>query len=581
MHLNKLINFKYLYQNFKKSKTLLLFILVLVPIINIWMVGTNIINKNYVVDFSMLYKLSNIIAFILPTALAFILMGFVFKRKTVDFVMSKPISKKQIFISNFIGGFIFILSILLINSIGFIFLNLFTSLFIPFRVILDYFCYSLVTYMFIFIISLLAIAISGNISGTIVVFLLLLLLGASISYINYDIKNKKTNVYYISESENYKANLTYDYTLITPLNYYKYDTYSTNSVIKTLVLSIVYLVLAYIIFNKKLMENSEVSFKNKYLYNIIKILTYIPICYFSYLIFSSDNIFIIISIIICVVYYIVYDLILRKELGNIYKKGGELLIVSIFIFGMFAILGKIYDQDRLLDIPDVVTLEYIDYDFNYVYTIKVSDKKLISELLNDDSYDSYFTMYLDNNYFISKGISEELYEKIVNYADKNDLLDKFTVDNIIHITSANNKGLVMPLDNEFKNMVIEELNNYDSDKLEQEYIYLYKYEDHKIKFISLDIYNNLDILNSVSSLYNESFIDNLTNNSIYINDNEINLDSILSENKDSFIKFLEEHKNDRLTNDTLILYSGLDRYFINKNIFLMEYDKYVTKEEVY
>lgn len=579
MHLNKWVNFKYLYQNLKKSKTLLLFILVLVPIINIWIVGTNIISKDYVVDFSMLYKLSNIIAFILPTALAFILMGFVFKRKTVDFVMSKPISKKQIFISNFIGGFGFILVILLINSIGFIFLNLFTSLFIPFSVILDYFCYSLVTYMFIFIISLLAIAISGNISGTFVVFLLLLLFGASISYINYDIKNKNTNVYYISESESYKADLTYDYTLITPLNYYRYETYNTNSIIKTLVLSVVYLGLAYIIFNKKLMENSEVSFKNKYLYNIIKILTYIPICYFAYLIFSSDNIFLIISIIICVVYYIVYDLILRKKLGNIYKKGGELLIVSIFIFGMFVILGKIYDQDRLLDIPDVVTLEYIDYDFNYVYTIKVSDKKLISELINDNIFDNYITMYFDNNYFISKGISESLYGKIINYADKNDLLDKYTTDNIIHITSANNKGLVLPLDNKFKNMVIDELNNYDSDKLEKEYIYLYKYEDHKIKYISLDIYNNLDILNYIKEIYNEEFLKNINNNTIFINSDIEYLDEIINENKDSFINFLEEHKNDKLTNDTLILYSGLDRYFINKDVFLLEYDKYVAKEE--
>ena len=579
MHLNKWVNFKYLYQNFKKSKTLLLFILVLVPIINIWMVGTNIISKDYVVDFSMLYKLSNIIAFILPTALAFILMGFVFKRKTVDFVMSKPISKKQIFISNFIGGFGFILVILLINSIGFIFLNLFTSLFIPFSVIIDYFCYSLVTYMFIFIISLLAIAISGNISGTFVVFLLLLLFGASISYINYDIKNKNTNVYYISESENYKANLTYDYTLITPLNYYKYDTYSTNSVIKTLVLSVVYLVLAYIIFNKKLMENSEVSFKNKYLYNIIKILTYIPICYFAYLIFSSDNIFLIISIIICVVYYIVYDLILRKKLENVYKKGGEFLIVSIFIFGAFVLIGKVYDEDKLLDIPEVVTLEFNDYDFNYVYTIKINDKNLISELINDNIFDNYITMYFDNNYFISKGISESLYGKIINYADKNDLLDKYTTDNIIHITSANNKGLVLPLDNKFKNMVIDELNNYDSDKLEKEYIYLYKYEDHKIKYISLDIYNNLDILNYIKEIYNEEFLKNINNNTIFINSDIEYLDEIINENKDSFINFLEEHKNDKLTNDTLILYSGLDRYFINKDVFLLEYDKYVAKEE--
>ena len=433
--------------------------------------------------------------------------------------------------------------------------------------------------MFIFIISLLAIAISGNISGTFVVFLLLLLFGASISYINYDIKDKNTNIYYISESESYKADLTYDYTLITPLNYYRYETYNTNSIIKTLVLSVVYLGLAYIIFNKKLMENSEVSFKNKYLYNIIKILTYIPICYFAYLIFSSDNIFLIISIIICVVYYIVYDLILRKKLGNVYKKGGEFLIVSIFIFGAFVLIGKVYDKDKLLDIPEVVTLEFNDYDFNYVYTIKVSDKNLISELINDNIFDNYITMYFDNNYFISKGISESLYGKIINYADKNDLLDKYTTDNIIHITSANNKGLVLPLDNKFKNMVIDELNNYDSDKLEKEYIYLYKYEDHKIKYISLDIYNNLDILNYIKEIYNEEFLKNINNNTIFINSDIKYLDEIINENKDSFINFLEEHKNDKLTNDTLILYSGLDRYFINKDVFLLEYDKYVAKEE--
>ena len=137
----------------------------------------------------------------------------------------------------------------------------------------------------------------------------------------------------------------------------------------------------------------------------------------------------------------------------------------------------------------------------------------------------------------------------------------------------------MPLDNKFKNMVIDELNNYDSDKLEQEYIYLYKYEDHKIKYISLDIYNNLDILNYIKEIYNEEFLKNINNNTIFINSDIEYLDEIINENKDSFINFLEEHKNDKLTNDTLILYSGLDRYFINKDVFLLEYDKYVAKEE--
>ncbi|MFR5857427.1 MAG: hypothetical protein ACLUFU_06430, partial [Bacilli bacterium] len=77
----------------------------------------------------------------------------------------------------------------------------------------------------------------------------------------------------------------------------------------------------------------------------------------------------------------------------------------------------------------------------------------------------------------------------------------------------------------------------------------------------------------------EEFLKNINNNTIFINSDIEYLDEIINENKDSFINFLEEHKNDKLTNDTLILYSGLDRYFINKDVFLLEYDKYVAKEE--
>ena len=80
MHLKKWINLKYLYQNFKKSKSLFIFILCIVPFINLWIVGTNIISRNYIIDFNELSKVSVVIAFILPVIVAFLLFGFVFKR---------------------------------------------------------------------------------------------------------------------------------------------------------------------------------------------------------------------------------------------------------------------------------------------------------------------------------------------------------------------------------------------------------------------------------------------------------------------------------------------------------------------
>lgn len=54
---------------------------------------------------------------------------------------------------------------------------------------------------------------------------------------------------------------------------------------------------------------------------------------------------------------------------------------------------------------------------------------------------------------------------------------------------------------------------------------------------------------------------------------------VFLENRISFMQFLQEHKHDELTNDILILYSGLDRFFVNREVFLMEYNKYVGEEQ--
>ena len=74
-------NKRYLWQNLKKSRTILLFLLCIVPFINMWIIGTNLLSRNYIIDFKELSNISFGLSFILPIILAFLLFGFVFDRK--------------------------------------------------------------------------------------------------------------------------------------------------------------------------------------------------------------------------------------------------------------------------------------------------------------------------------------------------------------------------------------------------------------------------------------------------------------------------------------------------------------------
>ena len=605
MHLQKWINLKYLYQNFKKSKSLFIFILCIVPFINLWIVGTNIISRNYIIDFNELSKVSVVIAFILSVIVAFLLFGFVFKRNTVDFIMSKPITRKQIFASNIFGGIVYILLIILLNSIGFLLISFLTDLFIPFGAILDYFIYFLVTYIFVFIISVLAISLSGNIMGFIIIILLLLLLYPSLTFIEYKTRSDNLDTYYLCESEecmptieycgddnnclkeiesgkyHYRVIQKYNSTLTTPINYFN-EGFNTKSIIKTIILSVVYLVIGYFIFKNRRMENSEVSFKNKYLYKTIKILSYIPITYLAYMFYSSDKSFLLIAIIICFVYYFMYDLILQKTLGNIVKTIGEMLIVSIIFIGAYFILEHIYSsKDQVLSIPDEATINYTDPKLQYNYDIVVSDKNLINELIKANNIDEWngITIIFDNKHYMTQGISNELLEKLDEYATKNNLKDTFTTENILHITSSLNPGFVLPDSNNFKNKIVDYLNSYEkSNESIDIFITLYKYENHEIKELALNVSGNLELFNYVKNIYNEEFLENINDSSVYVSDEAIAQDfvNVFNKNKEDFIEFLQKHKNDELTSNIIVLYSNLDRYYINREEFLMEYDKYVA-----
>ena len=603
MRLKKWFNFKYLYQNLKKSKSLLIFLLCVIPFINLWMVGVNLLSKNYVIDFYDLSTVTSLIAFLLPLLLAFVLFGFVFKKSTVDFIMSKPITRKQIYGSNILGGIAFIFIIILLNTIGFTLLGWLTDLFIPAGAILDYFIYWLVTYIFVFIASVIGISVAGNIISFLVVVALILFLYPCFTLMDYSFRYENSNnvklecndkdclpdEIYCVRNETCLANLEngkyiydvdqkYDSTLSTPVNYYN-EGFANASVIKTVILSIIYLIGGYFIFKYRKMENSEVGFKNKYLYKVIKLLTFIPVTYISYVIYSSDTLLIFLAVIICISYYFIYDLIIKRELTNILKTLLEAILVSAAFMLIYVLVGFIYSINPVtLRVPDEITVEFYNENTNYYPEVVIKDKDLINEIIQkrDEPLYTNITVDLGSGYYVSRQITEEVYKRIMDYADDNNLGDEYTIDNIIHITSSSNQGLVIPNTISTREMIVDYLDSYnESVSLASNVITLYKYEDHELKKLSIDIIDDLELLNYVKNIFNDSFLENF-DGYIWGGDPSLgeNFGDIIQNNEIQFLQFLREHKYDELTNDVIKFYSGVDMFYINRSVleeFLVEY----------
>ena len=115
MNLTSLFNFNYLKENIKKSKAIILLCMLLLPILNgiiLLMHGST--GDNFVAS---IYDVSGIILFgmyIIPIVLSITLFSFIYKKGAVDFTLSMPINKRQIFLTNTIGGMAIILIMVIV-----------------------------------------------------------------------------------------------------------------------------------------------------------------------------------------------------------------------------------------------------------------------------------------------------------------------------------------------------------------------------------------------------------------------------------------------------------------------------------
>ena len=178
MNLTSWFNFKFLKENFKKSRAIILLCIFLLPILT---VITNLIKISDSSDFiPNIYHLSYLFIiglYIIPIVLSITLFSFVFKRKSCDFVMSFPITKRQIFMTNTVGGIGLILILNILNCLMLFLVSLISSnIFIPDRMIFDIFLLWTVAYIFVFVVSNIAISVSANKITSVVVVLLILFL---------------------------------------------------------------------------------------------------------------------------------------------------------------------------------------------------------------------------------------------------------------------------------------------------------------------------------------------------------------------------------------------------------------------
>jgi ABC-2 type transport system permease protein len=277
--------------------------------------------------------LANIIfMYITPFILSFSLFGYVYKKKSIDFIGSMPISRKSIFATNTVGGIILIILTQLITLICTLILGAVTESTIFVTLALDIFIYQTIAYIFVFTVANLAMSVSGNVVTQIVTTLLILFtISASVLYVEawdsptislMDDDYRISSNYRIAHSNNYTAPSL----IFNNGEYY----YNQASLIKMIVLSISYIALGYFLFKNKKLESAGESFASKTTHLIVKGLTLIPFVMILIVAVDSDEwegILFLMAIII--VYYLIYDLITNKK--NKVKDNAVALIVSIAV----------------------------------------------------------------------------------------------------------------------------------------------------------------------------------------------------------------------------------------------------------
>ena len=655
MNLINLFNFNYLKQNLKKSKGALAIFIGIIPIINIltlFLMSDNN-HSNEIISLSNISIINFIGVFILPIVISICLFGYVFKKRSVDFVNSMPISRKSIFITNTIGGIGILVLMNLINAIFiYILSNTLPNLIIPIPMIIDYFILWTVAYVFVFTVSNIAVSVSGNMITSIAVSALILFLIPYIHFFTCEalipthnnqyilectskecISNKYDSIYpeYVELSKEnkymmtfgqkeYKVSYSIPANLILNVSNYSYSNgseklYNTTSIIKTFILSLIYIVIGYFLFINRKMEVSETSFKNTIVHNIVKCLTMVPILSFTYLIFKEsylDIISILILLVIIIAYYFIFDLITRRGINN-FKLNIITLIIYIPLFMLFMKGLDVITNVKTFNVNDIdsVNIDILSEDTinPIVSEVYIEDKNFINYLLKNSAYDSYEIKnndipYINVNFKINNKLlytqisfQKEEYEYIKNYLSNNDELKKTINKFEYKETYAIKIGNLVVNEEE-----VEELSSLCDKYIQDEVIIsnlsglrmnLYSYTNHKLNNYEINT-NNKEIIQKIMEIENNYLEDNLDLLNGYgidingiINDEyydilDVNTKDLIDYVKKDIVNKINSNYNYGYININDYLNGKSYRYYTNDVEGLKELlEKYRVEEDIY
>lgn len=513
----------------------------------------------YVINLIDLTKMTYFASFVFPVVIAYILNNYLFKQNSLDFYLSKPINKRKLFFSNILAGLLLILVLLIINVIVFSLFNL-TNLSIPFALLFDYFIYTFILYSFIYIVITLAISLCGNFITALIVSIILIwsfpitldvdkLL--SENYTETYIKFKgDNNEYYVEHIKNIKHPLT------LPSSYVLKKEFNTADIIKTSLLSIIYIFAGYVLFKRRKMENITAGFKNESLHYVVKTISLLPFMLLNALFLKEKTIFTgLIITLAAIFYYLIYDLLTQKKLYKPLKSAiiftWTYIILSLCFYGIISV----YNKKQVISCSELTTSNaYSEY-----LTTTVTSFDLIKNSFNNHSDTSELFNINNNSYQIIVPLSSDAFTSI----HKNDLSDY-----IKYINNASYKNTTAAYYNNYKlNVDKLDLDNIKIDKNNYRLgIKLYIYKNHEYQILTIPNNVNKKTMNYITTFLNEKFLSyNDTSKQISIingNKDLTNLLEYVSEKDDNALtNYLKKHYNDEYNGEYIeLIYNTNDNY---------------------
>ena len=507
MSLSKLFNFKYLLQNLKKSKMAIILFFIIVPIFTSLMI---IAAEDATFDFISLASINMVGMYIIPFIFSVCLFGYVFKKNSVDFMGSMPISRKCIFITNTVGGIGLIVLMQILTFLLTLILGAITDCVIFSAMAFDVLVFQTIAYIFIFTIANLAMSVSGNLLTQIVVTVLITFL---FPFSSWYISNANNNNYYnVIDYGTTVCNVTKIHNYTAPFLIADNGDYEFNevSIYKMLGLIVVYFTLGYIAFTKRKMEIAGESFDNKYIHFITKGLTLAP--FIAILIELDNEEFSVIAIILAIiaVYYFVYDLITSKKMK--FRENVVGLVFSILaLYGTYSIVLGIDDNlDKEFNIDDIKSIEI---ERSNEFKVTINDKEKIKSIIAmaDKNEEYYYTP--QNRVRVTTTISRyggaRYYKKFYVYVDE---LSELLADSFDTLKLSNNAvvdseyfKLTKEEEAVLKNSLNEALNNISYKELvDMRYnsdIYIYEYKNHEL----VTWYYPINMSNEVAKLITKAY----------------------------------------------------------------------------